>query len=475
MPDVDVAVIGAGAAGRQITAIAAALGLKVALFERGAMGGTSLTTGDVPAQALRAAARAAAEARRAHRLGIRLPPPEVDWDGVRAHLARAITGVAPNASEERHRGMGVTVMRAAARFAGRDVIEAGGRRFHFRRAVVAAGAAPVIPRLPGLSDVPFLTHETLFDLPERPGHLLILGGGRTGVDMAQAHARLGARVTLIEAASILADEDPECLWPLRQALAADGVTLREGIRAVATEPDGDGLAVILEDGTRLVGTHLLLALGRAPRLAGLDLEAAGIRASARGIATDRSLRSVSNRRVWAAGDVADAAGAGPAGATHAAIHHAALIARSMLFRLPARLDGAALPRVIHTDPAIVQIGPTEAQLRGAGRTALTVLRWPLAENDRLIAEDRAGGLVKLVADAQGRLLGASLVGPGVEEIAGTFALLIGRRLPLSALAETVMPYPTLQVAATRAAGEFFTPTLLSGRMKRLARLLMRLP
>ncbi len=475
MPDVDVAVIGGGAAGLQVTAIAAALGLKVALFEREAMGGTSLTTGDVPSKALLAAARAAAEARRAHRLGIRLPPPEIDWDGVRAHLARAVAGVAPNASEDRHRGMGVTVMRATARFAGRDVIEAGGRRFHFRRAVVAAGAAPVIPRLRGLSDIPFLTHETLFDLAERPDHLLILGGGRTGVEMAQAHARLGIRVTLIEAASILVNEDPECLWPLRQALAADGVALREGSRAVAAEPDPDGLALLLDDGTRLTGTHLLLALGRAPRLAGLDLEAAGIKASPRGIMTDRGLRSISNRRVWAAGDIADAAGAGPARSTHAATHHAALIARAMLFRLPARLGHETLPRVIHTDPAIAQIGPTEAQLRAAGQKGLVVLRWPLAENDRLIAEGRAGGLVKLVADPKGRLLGASLVGPGVEEMAGTFALMIGRRLPLSALVGAVMPYPTLQEAAKRAATEFFAPKLLSNPMKRLAGLLMRLP
>lgn len=475
MPDVDVAVIGAGTAGVQIASIAAGLGLKVALFERAAMGGTSLNTGDLPSKALLAAARAAAEARRAHRLGIHVSPPEIDWHGVRAHLATARAAVAPNSSEERLRGMGATVVRASARFAERDVIEGGGRRFRFRRAVVAAGSAPIIPPLPGLSEVPFLTHETWFDLPERPGHLLILGGGPLGLEMAQAHARLGCRVTVVESASIAGHDDPECLWPLREALAADGVTLREGIRALAAEPDEEGVALILDDGTRLAGTHLLLAVGRQPRLAGLDLEAAGITASPRGVVTDRGLRSVSNRRVWAAGDIADPAGLGPRRFTHVASQHAALVARSMLFRLPARVSNHALPRVTYTDPGIAQIGPTEAELRGSGRTGLTVLRWPLGENERLVAEGRTQGLVKLMVDRKARLLGASLVGPGVDEMAGIFALMIGQRLPLSVLAGAVMPSPTLQEATKRAAGEFFMPKLLAPPMKRLVRWLMRLP
>ncbi|MBW6398082.1 FAD-dependent oxidoreductase [Roseomonas sp. HJA6] len=475
MPDVDVAVIGAGAAGLSVAAIAAGLGLRVALFERGRMGGDCLNTGCVPSKALLAAAKAAEDARRAHRFGIRLPEPEIDWDGVRAHVAGAIAAIAPNDSEERYRGMGAMVVRASARFAERDVIEAGGRRFHFRRAVVAAGSSPVIPPLPGLSEVPFLTHETLFDLPECPGHLLILGGGPIGLEMAQAHARLGSRVTVVESAAIVGRDDPECIRPVREALAADGVTLLEGTRAVATEPDVDGVALILEDGTRLTGTHLLLAVGRQPRLAGLDLEAAAVQASPRGVITDRSLRSVSNRRVYAAGDIADPEGLGPRAFTHVCSQHAALIARAMLFRLPARLSYDALPRVTYTDPCIAQIGPTEADLRAGGHTGLTVLRWPLDENDRLVAEGRAGGLVKLTVDRKGKLLGASLVGPGVDEMAGIFTLMIGRRLPLSVLAGAVMPYPTAQEAAKRAAGEFFTPKLLSPPVKRVVGWLMRLP
>ena len=245
MPDVDVAVIGAGAAGLSVAAIAAGLGLKVALFERGAMGGDCLNTGCVPSKALLAAAHAAAEARRAHRFGIHLPEPRIDWAGVRAHVAGAIAAIAPMDSEARYRAMGATVVRGSARFAGRDVIEAAGRRFHFRRAVVAAGSAPVIPPIPGLAEVPFLTSDTLFTLQQASGHLLILGGGPIGLEMAQAHVRLGCRVSVIEAATIAGREDPECIPPLRAALVADEqrVTLREVTGIVRAAKNADEAAI----------------------------------------------------------------------------------------------------------------------------------------------------------------------------------------------------------------------------------------
>ncbi len=475
MPDFDVAIIGAGAAGLSVAAISAGLGLQVALFERGEMGGDCLNFGCVPSKALLAAAHAAAEARRAARFGVRLPPPEIDWAGVRAHVAGAIAAIAPNDSVERFTGMGVTVVQATARFTGRDALEAAGRRFTFRRAVIAAGSAAVVPPIPGLSDVPYLTNETLFALPEKPGHLLILGGGPIGLEMAQAHARLGCRVTVVEGATIAGREEPECVAPLRQALEADGVALRDGAKVTAVERDGDGVALVLADGTRIAGTHLLLAVGRAARVAGLGLEAAGVAYSPRGIATDLALRSVSNRRVWAAGDIADPAGLGPRAFTHVCSQHAGIIARAMLFRLPAKLSYDALPRVTYTDPEVAQIGPTEAELRAAGRNDLTITRWPLSENDRLVAEGRAEGLVKLIADPKGRLLGASLVGPGVGNMAGMFALMIGQKMKLSALAGAVLPYPTAQEAGKRAAGDFYTPRLLSAPVKRAVGLLKRLP
>lgn len=483
MADFDVAVIGAGAAGLSVAAISAGLGLKVALIERGRMGGDCLNYGCVPSKALLAAARAVADARGAGRFGIRLPPPEIDWAGVRAHVQGAIARIAPNDSAARFRGMGVEVIEASAHFLGPDRIEAGGREFTFRRAVIAAGSSAVIPDLPGLDGVAWLTNETLFDLEEPPGHLLILGGGPIGLEMAQAHARLGCLVTVLEAAPrIAAREDEELAEGMRLALRRDGVEIREGARVVRVEPldptqpaPHAGVMAVLEDGTRLSGTHLLLAVGRLPRLAGLDLPAAGVQAGPRGVVVRPNLRSVSNRRVWAVGDIADPVGIGPRAFTHVASHHAAVVVRSMLFRLPARVDYAALPRVTYTDPELAQIGMTEAEARQAGHADLRILRWPLSENDRAIAEGRPEGLVKLVATKGGRLLGAGILGVNAGEMAGTYGLMIGRKLPLSALASMILPYPTLAEAGKRAAGEFYTPRLLSPLTKRLIGLVKRLP
>lgn len=479
MPDFDVVVIGAGAAGLSVAAISAGLGLKVALVERHRMGGDCLNYGCVPSKALLAAAHAAAEARTAGRFGLRLPPPEVDWAGVRAHVRGAIDRIAPNDSVQRFRGMGVEVVEASAHFLGPDAIEAGGRRLGFRRCVVAAGSAAVVPELPGLDAVPWLTNETVFDLEEPPAHLLILGGGPIGLEMAQAHARLGCAVTVLEGADRIAGrDDAELVEGLRPFLRADGVTIREGARVARVEPPedgGPGVVAVLEGGARVAGSHLLLAVGRAPRLSGLDLPAGNVAAGPKGVATRRDLRSTSNRRVWAVGDIADPEGLGPRAFTHVASQHAGIVVRSMLFRLPVRLDYDALPRVTYTDPELAQVGLTEAEAREAGHEGVSVLRWPLSENDRAIAEGRPEGMVKLVVGKRGRLLGAGILAPRAGEMAGLYGLMIGRKLPLSALAGMVLPYPTLSEAGKRAAGDYYTPRLLSPTTKRLIGWLKRLP
>ncbi|HYZ31755.1 MAG TPA: FAD-dependent oxidoreductase [Crenalkalicoccus sp.] len=480
MPDYDVAVIGAGAAGLSVAAISAGLGLKVALIERGRMGGDCLNYGCVPSKALLAAAHAAAAARAAGRLGVRLPAPEIDWAGVMRHVHGAIARIAPNDSAARFRGMGVDVIEASAHFTAPDRLAVAGRMLGFRRAVIAAGSAAIIPPIPGLDGVPYLTNETLFDLAEPPGHLLILGGGPIGLEMAQAHARLGCLVTVLEAAPrIAAREDEELVEGLGTALRRDGVTIREGVKVARLEPleaEAPGVTAVLESGERIAGTHLLLAIGRAPRLAGLDLAAGNVRATPDGIETRADLRSVSNPRVWAVGDIADPVGIGPRAFTHVASYHAGIVVRSMLFRLPGtRLDYAALPRVTYTDPELAQVGMTEAEAREAGIEGVQVLRWPLSENDRAVAEGRPEGLVKLVVGPRGRLLGAGILAPHAGEMAGTYGLMIGRRLPLSALASLVLPYPTLAEAGKRAAGEYYAPRLLSPFTKRVVRLLRRLP
>jgi len=465
------AVIGAGSAGLSVTYAAARLGVRVALIERDRMGGDCLNHGCVPSKALLAAAHAARSARRAARFGVHLPPPDVAWTGVRAHVDGAIAAIAPMDSAERYRDLGATVLRGQARFVDASTLDVDGRRVTARRIVVAAGSSAAVPAIPGLDRVPYLTNATLFALPERPEHLLILGGGPVGLEMAQAHAALGSRVTLLERGRIGGGADPVLVDALRGALRDDGVELMEGVQVEAVDP---GPAVVLADGRRVAGSHLLIAAGRAPNLHGLGLEAAGTQATAQGVATDRGLRSLSRRHVFAAGDIADPAGIGPRYLTHVGSYHAGLIVRRALFRLPARIDYSALPRVVFTDPELAQAGLTGAEARAAGH-APRLVRWPMAENDRAIAEGRTEGGVSLVVSAQGALLGVTILAPGAGETIGMWALALGRGVPLSALAATVLPYPTLSEAGKRAAASLFTDRLFAPRTRRLVRLLGRLP
>ncbi len=471
MPDFDMAVIGAGAAGLSVTYAAARLGLRVALIERDRMGGDCLNFGCVPSKALLAAAHAAETARAAGRLGVVLPAPEVDWARVRQHVQGAIAAIAPADSEERYSALGATVLRGGARFVGRNALAMDGRGLSARRIVVAAGSRARVPPIPGLDRVPHLTNATLFDLEHRPDHLLIVGGGPVGLEMAQAHAGLGCQVTVIQKGRIAAKEDPDLVAPLRDILRAQGVRLIEHADIAATAP---GPVVELQDGTRIAGTHLLVATGRQPNLADLALDAAGIRASDRGVVTDSGLRSVSNRAVYAVGDIADPVGVGPRYFTHVGSYHAGIVIRRAVFHLPARLDYAALPRVTYTDPELAQVGMTEAEARAAG-LRVGVLRAPLAENDRAIAEGQTAGLVKLVVSRRGRVLGAGILAPHAGEMINLWTLAIGRRVPLGALAGMIVPYPTRSEAGKRAASSRYADRLFAPGPRRLARLLAKLP
>jgi pyruvate/2-oxoglutarate dehydrogenase complex dihydrolipoamide dehydrogenase (E3) component len=470
MPDFDLAVIGAGAAGLSVTAVAAQLGLRVALIERHKMGGDCLNFGCVPSKSLLAASHGAQAARTAGRFGIRLPVPEVDWPAVQAHVHGAIAAIAPNDSEARFRGLGAEVIHGGARFASPDTLMVDGRRITARRIVIAAGSSPAVPPIPGLDQVPYLTNTSIFDLAQRPDQLLILGGGPIGLEMADAFAGLGCRVTVVEAATIAGKEDPELVDGLRACLAAGGVTLLERTTVTAVEA---GPALILSDSRRIAGTHLLVAVGRRPNLADLDLAAGNVLASRDGVVTDAGLRSLTNRRVYAVGDIAAPQGIGPRAFTHVGSYHAGIVIRRALFRLPARVNYAALPRVTYTRPELAQAGMTEAEARAAGHR-ISILRSPLADNDRAVAEGDPAGLVKLIV-SRGRLLGAGILAPNAGEMIGLWSLAISQRVRLSALASQILPYPTRSEAGKRAAGAHFLSRLFAPRTKRLVRLLARLP
>ena len=470
MADFDLAVIGAGAAGLSVAAGAAQLGASVVLIERGRMGGDCLNTGCVPSKALLAASRAVRGVSDAARFGVIADPPVVDWDRLRAHLSGVIAGLAPIDSEARLRALGATVIRGEARFLDPATISVDGRAITARRFVIAAGSRAAVPAIEGLDGVPYWTNETVFDLAERPAHLLILGGGPIGLEMADAFSGLGCRVSVVEAGRIAAREDPELADGLRRELTARGVALHEGGTLTGVIP---GPVLLLADGSRISGSHLLVAVGRTPNLAALDLQAGDVRAGSAGIATDRALRSLTNKRVFAVGDIADPVGLGPRAFTHVGSYHAGIVIRRVLFRLPARVDYAALPRVTYTDPELAQVGLTEAEAVAAGLDA-RVLRWPLADNDRAVAERDTAGLVKLVVSGK-RVVGAGMLAPNAGEMISQWTLAIAQRTRLAALAGLIVPYPTRSEAAKRAVGSLFAARLFSPRTKTLVRWLSRLP
>ncbi len=470
MADFDLIVIGAGAAGLSVAAGAAQLGASVALIERGVMGGDCLNTGCVPSKALLAAAHAARAIRRAARYGIIAADPVVDWDRVRVHVRGVIDTIAPVDSEARFRGLGATVLRGEAAFVDPATILVNGRRLTARRFVIAAGSRAAVPPIPGLDLVPYWTNDSLFDLQERPDHLLILGGGPIGLEMADAFSGLGCRVTVIEAGRIAGKDDPELADGLRRTLADNGVAFLEG---VAVTEVAAGIGLTLADGRRVHGSHLLVAAGRRPNLQALNLPAGNIQAGPAGVATDSGLRSVTNRRVFAVGDIADPAGIGPRAFTHVGAYHAGLVIRRLLFRLPVRIDYAALPRVTYTDPELAQVGMTEVEATEAG-LKIRILRWPMAENDRAMAERDTAGLVKLIVSGN-RVVGAGILAPNAGEMISQWTLAIAQRTKLSALAGLIVPYPTRGEAAKRAVGTNFAAALFSDRTKTLVRLLSRLP
>jgi pyruvate/2-oxoglutarate dehydrogenase complex dihydrolipoamide dehydrogenase (E3) component len=467
----DICVIGAGSGGLSVAAGASQLGMKTVLIERGKMGGDCLNYGCVPSKALLAAAKRVKAARGNGAFGLSDAPPAVDFPAVMRHVHEVIAAIAPQDSVERFEGMGVRVIRADARFVGAQEVAAGNLVVAARRIVIATGSAPAVPPIPGLKDVPFLTNETVFENDALPEHLIVIGGGPIGVEMAQAHRLLGARVTVLEAARILAKDDPELAELLIQRLIADGVALLAGVKIRRVERAGSRIVVVLDDGAgerRIEGSHLLVATGRRANLDGLDLEKAGIGTDERGgLVVDRRLRTT-NRRVYAVGDAAG----GPQ-FTHVAGYHAGIVIRNALFRLPAKVDYRALPWVTYTEPELAQTGMTEAEALEAHPGDVQVLRWPFHENDRAQAERETHGLVKVLARRNGRVLGASMIGAHAGELIQPWGLAISGGLKLSTMAGFIAPYPTLGEVNKRAAGSFYTPKLFSERTRRIVRLLAR--
>lgn len=464
----DLCIIGGGSAGLSIAAGASQMGARVVLIEAGEMGGDCLNAGCVPSKALIAAAKHAHAMTTGAPFGVTPVAAEVDFAAAKDHVARVIAAIAPLDSQERFEGLGVTVIREWARFVSPDEVEAGERRIRARRFVIATGSRPLVPPIPGLDTVEYLTNETIFALRDKPEHLIIIGGGPIGMEMAQAHVRLGCRVTVVEGAKAMARDDPEMAAVVLDSLRADGVKILEAASVVRLSGGPGTVEVMLGDGRAVTGSHLLIAVGRSVTLDTLNLEAAGVAYTRKGVTVGADLRS-SNRRVYAAGDAA-----GGLQFTHVAGYHAGVLIRSLLFGLPSKAGTAHIPWVTYTDPELAQVGLTEAAARDAHKDGLEVVRFAFEHNDRAQTERKTAGLIKVMV-VRGRPVGASIVGAQAGELIGLWALAISARLKMSQIAGMVAPYPTLGEVSKRAAGAYFSPRLFANpTVKRVVGLVQRL-
>ncbi|WP_372603967.1 NAD(P)/FAD-dependent oxidoreductase [Actibacterium sp.] len=459
----DLCVIGGGSGGLSLAAGAVQMGARVVLVEGHKMGGDCLNYGCVPSKAL-IAAGARAQATRGTAFGVTGAEPEIDYAAAKDHVAKVIATIAPHDSQERFEGLGVQVIRDFGAFISQTELQAGATVIQARRFVIATGSSPLVPPIPGLDQVPYLTNETLFDLRDRPEHLIIIGGGPIGIEMAQAHARLGSRVTVIEGVKALHHDDPELAAVVLDRLRAEGVTILEGVMAARISGQAGAISVETADGQVIAGSHLLVAAGRRVNLDRLNLDAAKVAHTRAGVTVGPDLRS-SNRRVYAIGDAA-----GGMQFTHVAGYHAGVVIRSILLGLPSKARNSHIPRVTYADPELAQVGLTEPQARAEHGDALTVVRADFMGNDRAIASGKTDGLIKVMV-VKGRPVGASIVGAGAGELIGVWALALANNLKISAVAGMVAPYPTLGEVNKRAVGAYFSPKLFDNPMlKRVVRM-----
>jgi pyruvate/2-oxoglutarate dehydrogenase complex dihydrolipoamide dehydrogenase (E3) component len=443
----DICIIGGGPGGIAAATKAAALAIPVVLVEKGAMGGANLAYGGVPSLALQAAADHHEMLRRGPAMGVSGAPLQVNFGKVAEHIRSAIDAVAPNVSAERLAALGVRIVAGEARFADRRTVVAGEATIRARRFIVATGALPAPPDLPGMESIDYLTLESAFDMSRKPTHLIVVGAGSRGLELAQAYARLGVDATVLDDGPALPDEDPELAAMVLDRLRAEGVRVRDRAKIAGIARRRGGIRVTLagDDGEANVDcSHLLVATGRRPNIAGLGLDGAGVAYDGNGIVVDRQLRTT-NRRVYAIGDAV----AGPALANRAEYQGERLV-RAIAYRLPLRDDPSAVPVVTFTDPGLARVGLVEEDARRR-YDKIRVLRFPYGENDRAQAERMASGAVKVVARSSGRIVGAAVAGHDAGEQIALWSLALARGLSVEDLLEFVPPYPARADAVRRLA------------------------
>ena len=460
----DFCVIGTDAGGLAVAAAAASFGVPTALIDRTDTAGERIgNSARAAAWALMAAAERAQEVRNGPLFGVKSGRNSVDFPIISEHMREVVAALAPSATREHFVGLGVRVFKGAARFIDPNTVAVDDVTIKANRFVIATGSLPVLPGISGLLDTTHFTTDTLSEMGERPHHLIVVGAGMAGVELAQAFRRLGSKVTVLSAATPLANEDRECAAILLDALEREGIRLRSGVEIAKVNRTFGKVHVVLATpaGSETIqGSHLLVAVGQRPNMEELGLEAAGIRYSDQGIIVDRTLQS-SNKRIYAIGGVTEAPKL-----DNVSAYHATLVIQHALFRLPVRANHDTIARVAFTDPEFAHVGLQEEEAR-ARKGVIRVLRWPFRQNERALAERMTDGHVKVITDRNGIVLGATIVGPQAGESIAIWALAMAEKLNVRALAGLAAPHPSYAEMAKYAALAYFSRSLTSAWVRRI--------
>lgn len=456
----DLCIIGGGPGGISLALGAAACGLSVVLVEKGALGGRRLRD-TIPRHVLLAAARATSSVRRAADFGIAGVGPWIDFAHLRKHTAAVLAAISPGYSQARLEAANVTVIRAPGRFTGPDSCEAGGKVIKARHFVVATGSVDRSLPIPGLELVRPLDCAALCALEQLPRSLTVVGDDPDALALAQALRRLGCEVTILIDGELLSSQDGELAAPVRAAFARDGLAVYERVRILRIEPRGEDVRVLMATAGHeksILGSHILIGVGRAPAIGGLGLGLAGVRYDENGIETVASL-ATSNKRIYAIG--AAVKGSRPDGAAE---RDAFLVLHAIRGLRRSRVRPHAEPRVLLTSPAIATAGLSEDQARAAHRR-IQILRWPFAETGRARIEHCSTGHLKLITSEAGTILGAAIVGERAEELISIVALAISKGVTVGDLSSIITPYPALS-GAVQSAAMMFRESRLEAPLRR---------
>ncbi|MGC0372337.1 MAG: hypothetical protein DGJ47_001049 [Rickettsiaceae bacterium] len=467
----DFCIIGAGSGGLSFAAGAVQMGASVVLLEGRAMGGDCLNYGCVPSKSLIHAAKTAHQYQKSSQFSKEsLPKFNTNFKKVHKHIQQVIANIAPNDSVERFEKLGVQVILESGAFKDDKLVVTDNYQIKAKCFIIATGSHAFIPPIKGIDDVPYLTNETLFDLKELPKHLVIIGGGPIGIEMAQSFNRLGSKVTVLEGGIALPKDEPEFTSRLKSVLVSEGVSLQEGVQVQQLSKSTKSVEVSFLDSSKkqqvVQASHLLIATGRRPNIKNLNLKATNITFSEYGIQVNKYMQtSVSN--IYAIGDCS-----GGYQFTHAAGYHASIAIKNSIFRLYTKIVPQAIPWVTYTDPELAHVGSLESKLI-EGNIKYKSLKMDFTDNDRAQSEDRTNGMIKVLVSPSGKVLGVTILGPSAGELVYPWVMLIQNNLQIGAIANSIAPYPTLNDINKRVAGSFYTDKIFSPLMQKIVRFILK--